>query len=67
MLRKLFSLRFISPAPLLGRWTRTSEKVNSIKIFWANVDHCGTCSGEAMKKKEQIPKLVPPPVVKETH
>ena len=65
MFRKLFSLRFICPAPLLGRWTRTSEKVNSIKIFWANVDHCGTCSGEAVKKKE-VPKLKPLPEVKET-
>ena len=65
MLRKLFSLRFITPAPLLGRWTRTTEKVNSIKIFWANVDHCGTCSGEAVKK-EEVPKLEPPPEVKET-
>jgi hypothetical protein len=67
MFRKLFGIKFISPAPLLGRWTRTSEKVNSIKIFWANVDHCGTCISEAVKKKE-VPKLVsPPPEVKETH
>jgi len=65
MLRKLFSLRFITPAPLLGRWTRTTEKMNSIKIFWANVDHCGTCSSETIKK-EEVPKLEPPRGVKET-
>lgn len=66
MFRKLFGFRFIVPEPMLGRWTRTSEKANSIKIFWANVDHCGTCSGERLKKKD-VPKMVsPPPEVKET-
>lgn len=65
MFRKLFSIAIIPDKPLLGRWTRTTEKANSIKIFWANVDHCGTCSGEAIKKKVVL-KQLPPPVVKET-
>lgn len=29
---------------ILGRWEPTGHKVNKIKIDWANVDHCGTCS-----------------------
>jgi len=67
MFRKFFRFRFrfIVPEPMLGRWTRTSEKMNSIKIFWANVYHCGTCSGERMKKKE-VSKLSSPREVKET-
>ena len=28
----------------LGRWECTNMKLNEIKIDWANVDHCGTCS-----------------------
>lgn len=63
MFRKLFFSIGLKPDAPLGRWARTSEKANSIKIFWANVDHCGTCSGEAVKK--EIPKLLPPPAVKE--
>jgi len=55
MFRRIFSSRF-NPDVLLGRWTRTDEKANSIKIFWANVDHCGTCSGE----KVSIGKNVKP-------
>ena len=66
MFRKLLGFRVIVPEPMLGRWTLTSEKATSIKIFWANVDHCGTCSGEKMKKKKEVPKMVlPPPGAKE--
>ena len=66
MFRKLFAFRSIVPEPVLGRWTRTCEKTNSIKIFWANVDHCGTCSGDAVAVKKNIvpKKLLPPPAVK---
>jgi hypothetical protein len=28
---------------LLGRWERTCERLNAIKVNWANTDHCGTC------------------------
>ena len=28
-------------------------KQNKIKIDWANVDHCGTCSYETPKKKTE--------------
>jgi hypothetical protein len=27
----------------LGRWQRTSAKLNNIKVDLANIDHCGTC------------------------
>ena len=45
---------------MLGRWTITDMKQNKIKIDWANVDHCGTCSYEKPKKKEDAPKPVKP-------
>lgn len=31
------------PKILLGRWERTPEKLSSVKIRWANIDHCGSC------------------------
>jgi hypothetical protein len=41
----LFSNLFRSiPKTLLGRWERTPEKLSSIKIKLANIDHCGSCS-----------------------
>ena len=36
---------------LLGRWNRSSEQLTEIKVNWANVDHCGTCSKEDLTKK----------------
>ena len=33
----------------LGRWECTGSKENKIKIDWANVDHCGTCSYKISK------------------
>lgn len=30
------------PTPL-GRWCRTTDIQNNIKVDWANTDHCGTC------------------------
>lgn len=67
MFRKLFRLA-IRPDTPLGRWSRTTEKMNAIKVFWANVDHCGTCSTEEMEdtKKKEVPKPLLPPAVKET-
>lgn len=35
---------------LLGRWDRSSEKLTTIKVYWANMDHCGGC--------EEKPKVV---------
>ena len=45
MLRRIF-IAPISPSIKisLGRWECTNMKLNQIKIDWANVDHCGTCS-----------------------
>jgi hypothetical protein len=59
MFRRLFSIRFIPDVPL-GRWARTSEKVNAIKIFWANVDHCGTCSNEKITDAQHTEKKATP-------
>jgi len=33
-------------------------KKNNIKIDWANVDHCGTCSYEPIKKENDEKKIV---------
>ena len=54
MFRKLFSI-LLTPKTLLGRWTPTDMKKNNIKLDWANVDHCGTCSYEVktLKKPEE--------------
>jgi hypothetical protein len=40
----------------LGRWERTCEKKNKIKVYWANIDHCGTCSSEKRPEKLAKPK-----------
>ena len=48
MFRKIF--RNTVEKTLLGRWARTTEKVNSIKVYWANMDHCGTCGKELVYK-----------------
>ena len=50
MFRHLF--RSIVDKPLLGRWNPMScDKTNAIKVFWANMDHCGTCSMPVKKIK----------------
>ena len=36
---------------LLGRWNRSCEQSTEIKVNWANVDHCGTCSKEDLNNK----------------
>ena len=36
---------------LLGRWNRSCDQSTDIKVNWANVDHCGTCSKEDLNKK----------------
>jgi len=38
----------------LGRWERTNMKLNQIKIDWANIDHCGTCSYEVVPLSNSI-------------
>ena len=60
MFRKIFRI-FASREPsLLGRWTITDMKQNKIKIDWANVDHCGTCSYDTPKKKEDVSMPIKP-------
>ena len=54
MFRKLFRFFVIREPSLLGRWSLTDMKTNKIKIDWANIDHCGTCSYEVKKKPEVI-------------
>jgi len=54
MFRKLFRLFVIREPSLLGRWALTDMKKNKIKIDWANIDHCGTCSYEEKKKKPEV-------------
>lgn len=44
------------PKILLGRWERTPEKLSSVKIRWANIDHCGSCSNGNMEPLSQ-PRL----------
>jgi len=46
---------------LLGRWGRTDELSNTIKVYWANVDHCGTCSSEPSKPHPEKPNQSPQP------
>ena len=59
MFRKIFSIFNINREPsLLGRWTITDMKKNKIKIDWANIDHCGTCSYEK-KKQPETPEAKP--------
>lgn len=54
----LFSSLFRSiPKTLLGRWERTPEKLSSIKIKYANIDHCGSCS---LQKNSNLPKADQP-------
>ena len=57
MFRKLIRIFITMKEPsVLGRWALTDMKKNKIKIDWANIDHCGTCSYEA-KKKPEIPQV----------
>jgi len=57
---------------LLGRWERTDKVLNKIKIDWANIDHCGTCSYVSVPKSKetaliQYPKETQLMVVKRTY
>ncbi len=40
MFRNLF---YSVPTIRLGRWNNSNEQLTNIKIYWANMDHCGTC------------------------
>jgi hypothetical protein len=53
MLKNIFKNSF--KKTLLGRWSLSSDKVTAIKVNWANVDHCGTCSQEDVKANYKIP------------
>lgn len=46
---------------LLGRWERTSDTMNTIKVNWANIDHCGTCINEAKLKSNESNKIIKNP------
>jgi len=53
MFRKLVRIFITMKEPsVLGRWALTDMKKNKIKIDWANIDHCGTCSYEEKKKPD---------------
>jgi hypothetical protein len=45
MFRNLF---YSVPTIRLGRWNYSNEQLTNIKIYWANMDHCGTC--DSVKK-----------------
>jgi len=36
---------------LLGRWDRSSEKLTTIKVYWANIDNCGGCEEKPKQTK----------------
>jgi hypothetical protein len=50
MFRKIF--RTTIEETVLGRWARTNEKINGIKVYWANMDHCGTCGKEVVDRQK---------------
>ena len=50
MFRKFFTKNLENI--ILGRWKCTDEKLNKIKVYWANMDHCGTCSKEPVQSKK---------------
>jgi len=52
MFRNIFKLKL--EKILLGRWERTCDKANTIKVYWANVDHCGTCSKVVVEEKIKV-------------
>jgi hypothetical protein len=58
MLQKLFhKFRIIRSSPvLLGRWCRTEQNLNNVKVDLANIDHCGTC----VLDKKMINKTIVP-------
>jgi len=61
MFRRLIRIFIATRDPsVLGRWSLTDMKKNKIKIDWANIDHCGTCSYETPKKKTDVSKPVKP-------
>lgn len=53
MFHKVFRYLREIPAVPLGRWKRTDKLKNNLKIDWANVDHCGTCSYLEKKTRNQ--------------
>ena len=48
MFRRIFQIT--TEKIRLGRWECTDMKHNTIKIDWANIDHCGTCSYGSLEK-----------------
>ena len=59
MFRRLIRIFIATRDPsVLGRWSLTDMKKNKIKIDWANIDHCGTCSYEPIKKTNDKKELI---------
>jgi len=59
MFRRLIRIFIATRDPsVLGRWSLTDMKKNKIKIDWANIDHCGTCSYEPVKKDNDKKELI---------
>jgi hypothetical protein len=58
MLQRLFQkfLNVRSNTVPLGRWCRTEQGLNNVKVDLANIDHCGTC----VLDKKMIKKIVVP-------
>jgi hypothetical protein len=57
MLRKFLRIFSTREPSLLGRWNLTDMTQNKIKIDWANVDHCGTCSYKQVKERINEKKM----------
>jgi hypothetical protein len=63
---KLFTSTIIQKQ-VLGRWERTNDALNTIKVYWANVDHCGTCTKETIPTASvKTPSASPSPSASET-
>ena len=58
MFRKIF--REVIDNKVLGRWARTNEKINGIKVYWANMDHCGPCGKEVVDRRKNTEQLTGP-------
>ena len=51
MFRRIFKVT--TEKICLGRWECTGMKQNTIKIDWANIDHCGTCTYGSLEKSSE--------------
>ena len=56
MLRRFFK-ETVDKIPL-GRWERTGDKMNAIKVTWANMDHCGSCGAPTIKRDDSAKDII---------